>query len=122
VSGIGHRIDHWDLAVLRQLGDCGVVAGPDDDSIYRTVEDRGGVRYRFSLAKADLKGDLVDAQVRERSIKGQAGPERRPVEDRGNASQVAVRRLTPSRFPTRTVGHEQIECRPVEVKKRQKMT
>jgi hypothetical protein len=64
----------------------------------------------------------VDAQVRERSIERQTSPERRPVEDRGNASQVAVRRLTLSRFPTKTVGHKQIERRPVEVKKRQKMT
>ena len=122
VTGIGHRIDHWDLAVLSQLRDCGVVSGPDDNGIYRTVEDRGSVRYRFSLAKADLKGDLVHAQVRERSIERQTGPERRPVEDRGNASQVAVRTLTLSRFPTKTFRHQQIERRPVEVKKRQKMT
>jgi len=122
VTGIGHRINDWDLAVLSQLGDCAVIAGPEDNGIHGAVEDRGGVRYMFSLAKADLKADLVDAQVRQRSIERQTRPERRPVEDCGNASQVAVRRLTLPRFPTKTVSHKQIERRPVEVKERQKMT
>jgi len=64
----------------------------------------------------------VDAQVRERSVERQTGPERRTVEDRGNASQVAVRRLTLSRFPANAFGHKRIERRPVEVEKRQKVT
>jgi hypothetical protein len=43
VTGIDHCIDDWDLAVLSHFGDCGVVAGPDDNGIHHTVEDRGGV-------------------------------------------------------------------------------
>ena len=72
--------------------------------------------------RRNLKGDLVDAQVREPGVERQTGPKRRPVEDRGNASQVAVHRLTLSRFPTNAVGHKRIERWPVKVKKPQKVT
>lgn len=75
--------------MLSQLGDCGVVPGPNDDGIDRTVEDRGGVRYRFSLAEADLKGDLVDAQVRECGVERQTGL------NAGPSKIVATRRRVP---------------------------
>jgi len=73
------------------------------------------------MTAKDAPSGLVDAQVRECSVERQTGPERRTVEDRGNASQVAARRLTFSRSPANAVGHKRIERRPVEVKKRQKV-